>query len=193
MNYTHVNPLHPPIANNHQSGFTTLDCALTGVNDTSLPSNWRRVPQDSSPRNIGSRHPQSPITFQMCGRPKVMGVGVSDLIGRNPASIPRMLIGGHDLYLQTKPGIILCIRWPGYQHSALITPITIGSGGVSRAVLGEIVAEKIKIFYDVAKYHATSNPRWSLGVQNIRLEQIVLLSLWNTHENYWQAEMAIHA
>ncbi|KAK0230155.1 hypothetical protein IW262DRAFT_1291331 [Armillaria fumosa] len=193
MNYTHVNPLHPPIANNHQSGFTALGCALTGISDASLPSSWRRVPQDSTPRNIGSHHPQSPITFQMCGRPKVMGVGVSDFIGRNPASIPRMLIGGHDLYLQKESAIILCIRWPGYQHNTLITPIMIDSGGVSRAVLGEIVAEKIKNFYHAAKYNATSNPRWSLGVQNIHLEQIVLLSLWNTHENYWQAEMAIHA
>ncbi|KAK0190330.1 hypothetical protein F5146DRAFT_1000381 [Armillaria mellea] len=189
--YTHANPLHPPIANNNQSGYSALGFALTGISDASLPSNWRRVPQDSSGRNVGRRHAQSPITFQM-GDANVVGVRVPDLIGRCPAQTPRMLIGGHNLYLQDQSAIILCIRWPGYQHNAFMTKIMLNSGGVSRAVLGEIVAEKIKIFYEAVKYTASSNPRWSIGLQNIRLEQIVLLSVWNTHENYWQAEMAIH-
>ncbi|KAK0447670.1 hypothetical protein EV421DRAFT_2033350 [Armillaria borealis] len=189
--YTHVNPLHPPITNNHQSGFSALGFALTGISDASLPSNWRRVPQDPTGRNVG-RHSQSPITFQMRGI-NVMGVAVSDLIGRGPAETPRMLVGGHDMYLQEQDGIFLCIRWPGYRHSEYSYKIALNGRGVSRAVLGEIVGEKIKIFYQAAKYSASSNPRWNVGVQNIRLEQIVLLSLWNTHENYWQAEMAIHA
>ncbi|KAK0243427.1 hypothetical protein EDD85DRAFT_933752 [Armillaria nabsnona] len=189
--YTNVNPLHPPIADNYQSGFSALGYALTGISDASLPSNWRRVPQDSSGRNVGRRHLQSPITFQMRDV-KTMGVDVSDLIGRGPAETPRMLVGGHDIYLQQQGGIFLCIRWPGYQHNQFISKIMINPGGVSRAVLGEIVADKIKFFYQTAKYSASSNPRWNVGVQNIRLEQIVLLSLWNTHENYWQAEMAIH-
>ncbi len=101
--YTNINPLHPPIADNYQSGFSALGYALTGMSDASLPSNWRRVPQDSSGRNVGHRHLQSPITFQMRGV-KVMGVDVSDLIGRVPGETLRMLVGGHDIYLQQQAG-----------------------------------------------------------------------------------------
>ncbi|KAK0207121.1 hypothetical protein DFS33DRAFT_1486630 [Desarmillaria ectypa] len=191
----YTNPLHPAIPNTYQSGFSALGPAVTGTSDASLPPNWRRVPQvPFSGQSVGPPHSQSPIIFEMRGI-QYKGVSVQNLIGRGPAEVPRMLVGGNDVYFQGgQDRIYIRIRWPGYEHINSFSEIKFNPRtGITRAVLAEEVGSKINHFYSVAQYAASSNALWRVGAQSIRLEQMILLSLWNTHENSWQAEIAIHA
>ncbi|KAG7447795.1 uncharacterized protein BT62DRAFT_1075133 [Guyanagaster necrorhizus] len=189
-----TNPLHPTILNSNRSVFSALGPAIIGTSDSSLPRNWKCLPQVpiSQCEALVCRHPQSPIIFEMRGV-KQKGISVQDLITRGPAEIPRMLVGGNAIYLRGgMKQMYIRFQWLGYEHLNFFTEIKVDpSQGIPLAVLAQELGRKINSFYSVAQYSFCSNEQWRMGARNIRLEQLILLSMWNTHENWWQAEIAI--
>ncbi|KAK0443959.1 uncharacterized protein EV420DRAFT_1017717 [Desarmillaria tabescens] len=191
----YTNPLHPSIPNTYQSGFSALGPAVIGTSDASLHPSWKRVPQiPLSCQSSRTPHSQSPIIFEMRGV-KYKGISVRDLMSRGPAEIPQMLVGGNDVYLQGgQDRIYLRVPWPGYEHLNYFYEIKFNPRtGITLAILAEEIGSRINQFYSAAQYAASSKQGWRVGPRNIRLEHMILLSLWNTHENCWQAEIAIHS
>jgi len=62
---------------------------------------------------------------------------------------------------------------------------------VSRARLGQLVAQNFSRFIEVNGSASCKTPEWSLNSGKIRFDQLILLSLVNVFEDAWQADVLI--
>ncbi|KAF8900602.1 hypothetical protein CPB85DRAFT_1418010 [Mucidula mucida] len=98
----------------------------------------------------------------------------------------------------TKPGvtrITFHILWPGYPQVEWYrsVEVTTKTGPLTRAQLGYVVVGNYMRFIEKTQYESinAAERHRKVGADGIRLENLVILSVWNTYENSWQAEIAV--
>ncbi|KAF9023113.1 hypothetical protein BDZ89DRAFT_955923 [Hymenopellis radicata] len=173
MSYS--NPLHPASVPSSSQVYS-----LSAPAKFALP-NRRRVPQRAfAPKHGPPQNPQPTIYYDYPGF-QHQGVPMKAFGATEPA-----IVGAKDAVF-TKLGvtrITFHILWPGYPHVEWYRSVEVNTktGPMTRAQLGYVVAGNFMRFIE---------RHWKVGADGIRLENLVILSVWNTYENSWQAEIAV--
>lgn len=84
-------------------------------------------------------------------------------------------------------------------------------GPISRAQLGQQIAQQFARYVEVGsfcyhphlcvtdsppllqktQYEASSSSSWPIGPHGIKIENLVLISVWNSFDGNWQADVAV--
>ncbi|KAF8869612.1 hypothetical protein CPB85DRAFT_1424446 [Mucidula mucida] len=190
MSYS--NPLHPASVPSSSQVYS-----LSAPAKFALP-NRRRVPQRAfAPKHGPSQNPQPTIYYDYPGF-QHQGVPMQAFGASEPA-----IAGAKDAVF-TKPGVtritfhILAsshFLWPGYPQVEWYrsVEVTTRTGPLTRAQLGYVVVGNYMRFIEKTQYESinAAERHWKVGADGIRLENLVILSVWNTYENSWQAEIAV--
>ncbi|KAJ7093373.1 hypothetical protein B0H15DRAFT_776757 [Mycena belliarum] len=135
---------------------------------------------------LGRSQPlHSKISFDYSGQSR-QGVSMRDL----RVNIARFQ-GASDPVLQY-PGlqkIVFRIQWPGYGHVEWCRNIPVA--GLTRMALAVHIASNFAHFFEKAVYETATAPDWMISPNCVRFEHLYLISLQNTFEDIWQADIAL--
>ncbi|KAF9034099.1 hypothetical protein BJ165DRAFT_1604685 [Panaeolus papilionaceus] len=194
------NPLHAPISSNQTSGFSTLSGAMpmsaTGPANPKCKRLAQQIYYPSSKWHSATKRPavHPSISFDYKGR-RGSGIPMSDLSARGIPGIVSMMEGGDDKVLAGTghSRISFRIMWPGYEGgSEWVRSIDImATGPVNRAQLGQIIAQNFARFIEKHRDSPCSVPESRIAGNNIRFEHLVLVSLYNTFDDSWQADVIV--
>ncbi|PPR04857.1 hypothetical protein CVT24_007245 [Panaeolus cyanescens] len=199
---SYVNPLHAPIQNNAKSGFSSLAGAFpASAGGAPVSDKRRRLAQtiyypSAKWQNATKRSPASaPITFDYRGR-KGYGVSMTDLSARSIPNIMSLVENADEKVLVSSghTKITFRIMWPGYDSgSEWVRSIDVRApeGPFTRAQLGQAVAQNFSRYVEKHRNQPCSVPDSRIADNNIRFEHLVLVSLHNTFDDSWQAEVVI--
>lgn len=196
------NPLHPAVAPEQRSAYTTLGHATSCAQETShfLSPTTRRLPQapwtPSCKWKLATGRTNvvhSAIPFDFHGYTR-QGVPMHELSSRSSSALVAMIQGGDDQVLAHigLTRIFLHILWPGYEHVKWVRRIEVNSHGpITRARLGAVVSQHFARYVEATRPEQSRCPEWHLGIRGIRFEQLILLSLKNVFGDVWQADVAV--
>ncbi|KAJ7108183.1 hypothetical protein C8R44DRAFT_636755 [Mycena epipterygia] len=134
----------------------------------------------------------SAVSFDYEGQAR-QGVSMRQL-RLHGASTPMQ--GANDLVLaHTRlQRVVFRILWPGYGHVEWCRAIPVVSpegAPITRVGLAVQIASNFARFFEKSQYE-TANPRdWVVGPTCVRFEHLFLISLQNTFEDVWQADIAL--
>ncbi|KIK69654.1 hypothetical protein GYMLUDRAFT_151896 [Collybiopsis luxurians FD-317 M1] len=200
----YYNPIHPSIATQSHTQYTSLGGAMQGASlaqSTFLAPNRRRVPQSIyQPNNQRRLQAGRAVTFQ----PSVsidfkgysrQGIKMIELYARGTEALSRMMEGAGDRVLAHagSNSIMLHIRWPGYEKIEWIRPISLqlSSGPITRAELAAAVSSNFHRYFEKLQFTPPSFIDWHIGPAGITFDRLVLVSIVNVFEGVWQAEVAV--
>ncbi|KAF8165991.1 hypothetical protein B0H34DRAFT_787242 [Crassisporium funariophilum] len=199
---SYVNPLHIPVGSGQQSGYSSLNGAVAGSQQTSqfLSPFRRRMPQPAYAavgkfRNATGRSNvvHSAISFDYLGH-KRQGVPMRELSTRSIPGLAQMIEGAGDKVLAHTglQRITLRINWPGYTHIEWARSIEITvNGPITRAELGQKVAQNFSRFIEMNRGQKPTSLDFHMGQNGIRFEHVILVGLMNVFEDSWQADVAV--
>ncbi|KAF5389218.1 hypothetical protein D9757_003443 [Collybiopsis confluens] len=168
------NPIHPSIASQTRSQYSSLGGAIVGVRQPGfLLPNRRRVPQSffqpKDPRKLQAGrttplHPSIPIDFKGYSR---QGVKMIELYARGSAALSQMLEGANERVLAhtSLRQIALHIRWPGYEKFEWVRFIELhtSSGPITRAELAAAISTSFCRYIEKAQFVTPAIMDWYLG------------------------------
>ncbi|KAF7362726.1 hypothetical protein MVEN_00621900 [Mycena venus] len=134
----------------------------------------------------------SPVFFDYLGQAG-QGVSMRDLRLKGvstPIQCPNDLVLAHTRLQR----IIFRIIWPGYEHVEWCRTITVTSSNgaaITRAALGVQIASSFAHFVEKSQYETPTSRDWMVAPSCVRFEHLYLISLHNTFEDVWQAEVAL--
>ncbi|KJA13769.1 hypothetical protein HYPSUDRAFT_209253 [Hypholoma sublateritium FD-334 SS-4] len=105
--------------------------------------------------------------------------------------------GGSDLVFQDYPDmrkISLHIMWPGYESllgGREAEHFTVDPATLTRAMLAQVVANRVKLFMERAAQVPSRHPNHIIGNGGIEIGQVYLHGLRNTYSTAWQADLSI--
>ncbi|KAF9522487.1 hypothetical protein CPB83DRAFT_917136 [Crepidotus variabilis] len=183
------NPLHCPLRASQQSSYSSLGGAVPSGTSSLI----RRLPQamytPSGKWHSANSRPGShpPVTFDYPGHHN-QGVRMQHLIAQDCSGL---ITGGTDRVLAHTglQKITFRIMWTGYT-SDWVRPIEVASHGpITRAKLGQLVAQNFARFIEIHSSTKSSEPAWAAG--HIRFDMLSLISLINTCDENWQADIYV--
>ncbi|KAK6980897.1 hypothetical protein R3P38DRAFT_2579323 [Favolaschia claudopus] len=158
----------------------------------------RRVPMEIySPGQwktaTANTHLYPPICFDLTGRPRHQGVSMKDLRLKGTAA-PIQGAGDPVLGYTGLQRVIFRIMWPGYGHIewCRAIPVVAPNGApITRVALAVQIATSFAHFVEKAQYETPSDRSWMVSPNCVRFEHLILISLQNTFEDVWQADVAL--
>ncbi|KAK7050228.1 hypothetical protein R3P38DRAFT_2503309 [Favolaschia claudopus] len=149
------------------------------------PAQWRSA---TSPNAV-----HRSISFDYAGMPLRQGVSMKDLRLKG-TSAP--LLGAHDPVLAHTgmQRIVFRIMWPGYGHVewCRAIPVVAPNGApITRVALAVQIASSFAHFVEKSQYETPSSRDWMVAPSCVRFEHLHLISLHNTFEDVWQADVAL--
>ncbi|KAF8190930.1 hypothetical protein K438DRAFT_1762865 [Mycena galopus ATCC 62051] len=93
---------------------------------------------------------------------------------------------------QARQGVSM--RWPGYGHPewCRAIPVVAPNGApITRVALGVQIASNFARFVEKSQYETPSGRDWMISPSCVRFEYLYLISLPNTSEDVWQADVAL--
>lgn len=158
-------------------------------------------------------HPE--IQFRMKGT-AADPVPMRDLSARSVPGIFGMINGGEDKVLQASgltritfrilvrtslnismlsgAYLLFFLQWPGYESVEWARSIEVNTadGPITRARLGQMVAQNFSRFIEANRGARSSNASYHIGQNGIRFDHLFLVSIQNVSEDSWQAEVAVN-
>ncbi|KAK7060044.1 hypothetical protein R3P38DRAFT_2495973 [Favolaschia claudopus] len=158
----------------------------------------RRVPMEIySPGQwktaTANTHLFPPICFDLTGRPRHQGVSMKDLRLQGTGA-PIQGAGDPVLAYTGLQRVIFRIMWPGYGHIewCRAIPVVAPNGApITRVALAVQIATSFAHFIEKAQYETPSDRSWMVSPNCVRFEHLILISLQNTFEDVWQADVAL--
>ncbi|KAJ7719342.1 hypothetical protein DFH07DRAFT_761170 [Mycena maculata] len=86
--------------------------------------------------------------------------------------------------------IVFRIIWPGYRQVDWCRTIVV-DGNITRAALAFQIASNFARFVEKSQYETPTATDWMISPTCVRFEHLFLVSLRNTFENVWQADVAL--
>ncbi|KAJ7463265.1 hypothetical protein FB451DRAFT_1043330 [Mycena latifolia] len=131
------------------------------------------------------------VTFDYPGQAR-QGVSMRELRLKG-TSTP--LQGAGDLVLAQSglQRVVFRILWPGYGHVEWCRTISVVSPNgapITRVALGVQIASNFINFFERTRYEAPTAVDWMISPSCVCFEDLYLISLQNTFENVWQADIA---
>ncbi|KIM44215.1 hypothetical protein M413DRAFT_25663 [Hebeloma cylindrosporum] len=183
----YINPLHTRVLPGQQSGYSSLGGAMpTGPGQPSLRRGFR-LPQPAyvpkSKWHSATGRPNHPdIQFSMKGT-AADPVPMRDLSARSVPGIFGMINAGEDRVLQNSglSRITFRILWPGYESVEWARSIEVNAadGPITRARLGQMVAQNFSRFIEANRGVQSSNGSYHIGQNGIRFDHLFLVSIKN--------------
>ncbi|KAJ7726752.1 hypothetical protein B0H16DRAFT_1471227 [Mycena metata] len=174
---------HPTQSYSHGSTFNSptrrrlpLDCYR--------PAGWKS--------SITRPHLHAPIFFDYPGQAR-QGVSMRELRLKG-TSTP--IQGANDL-LFAHTGlqrVVFRLIWPGYEHVewCRALPVVAPNGApITRVALGLQIASNFAHFVEKSQYETPTAREWMITPTCVRFEHLFLVSLQNTSEGIWQADVAL--
>ncbi|KAJ7703526.1 hypothetical protein B0H17DRAFT_922023 [Mycena rosella] len=90
--------------------------------------------------------------------------------------------------------IVFRILWPDYGHVewCRAIPVVAPNGSpITRVALGLQITSNLARFFEKSQYETPTAPDWLIGPSCVRFEHLLLISLQNTFEDVWQADIAL--
>ncbi|KAJ7833853.1 hypothetical protein B0H14DRAFT_3087661 [Mycena olivaceomarginata] len=90
--------------------------------------------------------------------------------------------------------VVFRIIWPGYGHVewCRAIPVTSPNGApITRVALAVQIASNFARFVEKSQYETPSTRDWMVSPTCVRFEHLLLISLQNTFEDVWQADVAL--
>ncbi|KAJ6493201.1 hypothetical protein C8R45DRAFT_1095715 [Mycena sanguinolenta] len=127
------------------------------------------------------------------GAARWQGVSLRDLRLRDNAT---PIQGARDTVLAYTgiQRVVFRIQWPGYGHIEWCRNISVvGRDGlpISRLALAVEIAANFARFFEKTEYETPTSRDWMVSPSCVRFEHLFLVSLHNTFENVWQADIAL--
>jgi hypothetical protein len=143
-------------------------------------------------------------------------VPMRDLSARSVPGIFGMINGGEDKVLQASgltritfrilvrtslnismlsgAYLLFFLQWPGYESVEWARSIEVNTadGPITRARLGQMVAQNFSRFIEANRGARSSNASYHIGQNGIRFDHLFLVSIQNVSEDSWQAEVAVN-
>ncbi|KAJ7149285.1 hypothetical protein C8R43DRAFT_888156 [Mycena crocata] len=162
------------------------------------PANRRRVPQEAYvPKQgwkaaTGRTQMHAPVSFDYAGRARE-GVSMRELRLKGVAA---PIQGANDLVLVHTglQRVVFRILWPGYGHVewCRTIPLVASNGApITRVALGVQIASNFSRFFEKTQYETPKSTDWMVAPTCVRFEHLVLVSLQNTFEDVWQADVIL--
>ncbi|KAJ7057563.1 hypothetical protein C8F01DRAFT_1086060 [Mycena amicta] len=161
----------------------------------------RRVPpQPYTPTEAWRRQRADPsrilpaISFDYAGQPHPgQGVWMRELRLKSTAT---PIQGANDLVLAGtgKQTIVFRIIWPGYGHVDWCRTMHIVSPNgapITRVALAVQVATSFASFFEKTQYEQPTSREWMVSPGCVQFKHLFLISLINTFEDVWQADVAL--
>ncbi|KAJ7069189.1 hypothetical protein C8F01DRAFT_1207068 [Mycena amicta] len=148
---------------------------------------WRRT-------NGASHRTLPPISFDYAGQPRPgQGVSMRELRLKS-TSTP--IQGASDLVFAASglQRVVFRIIWPGYGHVdwCRTMPVVSSTGGpISRVALAVQIATSFASWFEKTQYEQPTTPEWMISPSCVQFKHIYLISLINTFEDVWQADVAL--
>ncbi|KAF8178846.1 hypothetical protein K438DRAFT_2178426 [Mycena galopus ATCC 62051] len=133
-----------------------------------------------------------PVSFDYPGQAR-QGVSMRDLRLKG-TSTP--IQGANDLVLAHTGlhHVNFRIIWPGYRHvewCRVIHVVAPNGAPITRVALGVQIASTIARFVEKSQYETPSARDWMISPSCVRFEHLYLISLHNTSDDVWQADVAL--
>ncbi|KAJ7702114.1 hypothetical protein B0H14DRAFT_2416770 [Mycena olivaceomarginata] len=133
-----------------------------------------------------------PVSFDYPGQAR-QGVSMRDLRLKG-TSTP--IQGANDFVLSHTglQRVVFRIIWPGYGHVewCRAIPVTSPNGApITRVALAVQIASNFARFVEKSQYETPSTRDWMVSPTCVRFEHLLLISLQNTFEDVWQADVAL--
>ncbi|KAJ7614488.1 hypothetical protein FB45DRAFT_758654 [Roridomyces roridus] len=136
----------------------------------------------------GNARQKRVLPFDLPGQSN-QGVSMRDLSNRGP-NAPIAGAGDQIFAPLGVQKISLRIIWPGYQHVEWNRSIDVSS--ITRAGLAYQVASNFARFFEKSAYETPSSAtHYLISPAGVRFEHLYLVSLTNTIDNVWQADVAL--
>ncbi|KAF9054826.1 hypothetical protein BJ165DRAFT_1590627 [Panaeolus papilionaceus] len=184
-----INPLHTPVSDNCLSTYSSL---LPAHSDHSVSPGRQlglRIPVIPYPRHSSRSpvvEPHHVIYFDDATRTSRQGFSMAAL-----ATLP---LSEHVLADAGVERILLRIIWPGLETiewSRFVYTRSSSGSMITRAELAVQVSRSYQEFVEANQFDDTTRLDFKLGSGGIQFEHLILVSLRNTFEDTWQAEIAV--
>ncbi|KAJ7155150.1 hypothetical protein C8R46DRAFT_1041338 [Mycena filopes] len=90
--------------------------------------------------------------------------------------------------------IVFRLIWPGYEHVewCRTLPLVAPNGApITRVALAMLLASNFAHFIEKSQYETAASREWIIAPTCVRFEHLFLVSLQNTSEGIWQADVAL--
>ncbi|KAJ7069223.1 hypothetical protein C8F01DRAFT_976751, partial [Mycena amicta] len=84
--------------------------------------------------------------------------------------------------------------WPGYGHVewCRTMPVVLSNGApISRVALAVQIATSFASWFEKTQYEQPTTPEWMIAPSCVQFKHMYLISLINTFEDVWQADVAL--
>ncbi|KAF7317659.1 hypothetical protein MKEN_00853500 [Mycena kentingensis (nom. inval.)] len=158
------------------------------------PTKRRVPPQPYTPRHrLPSQPPRQPIWFDYAGSRPGQGIPMRELRLKGSA-LPMCgaldpVLGGSGLQR-----IVFRINWPGYGHVEWCRSVAVvapNGAPISRMALAMQIATNYANWYEKTQFEQPSSNEWLLSPKCVEFKHLHLVSLINTFEDCWQADVAL--
>ncbi|THU97365.1 hypothetical protein K435DRAFT_857677 [Dendrothele bispora CBS 962.96] len=181
----------------HSTAYTPTTYSSLGhtvPNTSSASPTGRRVPQSYTNASLSRlTYNRQPITFDRV-KPSMQGVLMSDILSRSSSIDTCMACADDQVFAGSGfERINLRITWPGLELHNWLRSIPV-SDSITRAQLARIIAEHFSRFIEKAQYEHFAVNSWRLGRNDgIRIDDLILISLYNISEHTFQAKIAVNS
>ncbi|KAF7288930.1 hypothetical protein MIND_01409300 [Mycena indigotica] len=143
--------------------------------------------------NAASHRVLPPISFDYAGHRPGQGVSMRDLRLKSTAT---PLLGAADPVLAPSglQRVVFRIIWPGYGHVewCRTMPVVSPSGApITRVALAVQIATSFASWFEKTQYEQPTSPEWMISPACVQFKHMYLVSLVNTFEDVWQADVAL--
>ncbi|KAJ7908958.1 hypothetical protein B0H13DRAFT_1715080 [Mycena leptocephala] len=150
------------------------------------------IPAQRQKAFTGKAQIHSPVSFDYPGQYR-QGVSMRDLRLQG-TSTP--IQGANDPVLAHTglQRVVFRIIWPGYGHVEWIRAMHVVSPNgapITRVALGVQIASNFARFVEKSQYETASSRDWMISPSCVRFEHLFLISLQNTFDDVWQADVAL--
>ncbi|KAJ7123952.1 hypothetical protein C8R43DRAFT_1135745 [Mycena crocata] len=162
------------------------------------PANRRRLPQAAyTPPSYRVLHgkPQklhAPVSFDYPGRVQE-GVSMREL--RTQGTMTQIQGANDPVLAHIKlDRLVFRILWPSYPEYewCRAVPLVASNGApITRVALGMQIASNFAHFCEKAQYETPTSADWMVSPTCVKFEHLVLVSLQNTAEGVWQADVIL--
>ncbi|KAH8119314.1 hypothetical protein DFH11DRAFT_438175 [Phellopilus nigrolimitatus] len=118
------------------------------------------------------------------------GIRVRDILS---AAAGPMMAEPDEVVIQGLKFLKLYLSWPGYASAAMVVPIECAH--ISKLDLAIVVSRHLTSFVEKCSSMPVSNSGipWRVGPDAITMNSVVLVALYNTGGDVWQAEIEIES
>lgn len=144
-------------------------------------------------RYIGKADLKEPIIFKTA-HPDQWGVALDDAL---KAKMKDLLDKDDNMFEDCGLSVSIRLQWPGYRSWTRQIPtmnFKSPKGPITRAKLALNIANCVKRFIEdkeKERMEMEADRRWRVGARNIRMEDLILVSLHNISKGSWQPQLRL--